>query len=565
VLVALFALWPSVAAPKSVSLSKVITQAHAGQIKSIYLNDPNSSLTATLKTGRVETAGYPLGYGSKLVEQFAPKITFTSTTTPPPNPYGPLFRSLILIGVLIAAMYFLIRRTMPSGKGKIANPLDGGKIPTTRFTDVAGLDEVVEEMTEVVQFLHNPKMFAGAGARMPHGFLLVGPPGTVTTLLARAIAGEAGVPFFALSGSDFLEAYVGIGAVRVRRVFEKARKCGSAIVFIDELDAVGRTRSSGQQNAGTDESDRTLNALLVAMDGFTQSQVIVLGATNRPEVLDSALLRAGRFDRKITFPSPDRVGREKILHLAAAPLHLAPDVDLASIARRTASLTGADLYFLANEAALTAARAGSSETSQSDFEKATEVTFLDRARTSMFVSDEERRVFAWHEAGHAVAACTIEAANKPVRVSIIPHGVAGGVTWMETEDLHLVSKSKALALLTVALAGRAGEMVLVGDDFTSGASGDLKAAGALAKNMVTEWGMSPSGLLFSDEHQFDRDDAAVAAINSLLADALTQAREVIANHATFHKALAEELIDADTVSGERVLELAKIYPPRTAA
>lgn len=550
---------------KEVTLSKVLAQAKSGQVKSIALDDADNQLTVTLKSGATETSGYPIGYGTHLIDTFSPKITFTATPNLPQSLASAMVARLLPIAFLVGCMFLLLRFALPGGRARTKGPLEAGQIPPTRFTDVAGLDEVVEEMTEVVQFLHKPDMFTAIGARMPHGFLLVGPPGTGKTLLARAIAGESGVPFFALSGSDFLDTYVGVGASKVRRVFDQARKAKKAIIFIDELDAVGRNRSSGMQNAATDESDRTLNALLVEMDGFVTSQVIVLAATNRPEVLDSALLRPGRFDRKITFTLPDRAGRQKILDLATAPIKMDATVNLEAVSKRTSSLTGADLYFLANEAALTAGRESATEVAQSHFEKAIEVTFLGRARTSLFVSDEERKITAWHEGAHAVVAHVVEAANNPVSASIIPRGEAGGATWMETDDRHFISKSHANAELAVAMAGRAGEMVLVGDDFTSGAVGDIRAAAGLARNMVTKWGMGPTGLFFSDELGTDRDLDVTKAVNDLLGAALTRAQEVLAANEQLHTALANELLADDTVSGERISELAVQYPPSAKA
>jgi len=333
----------------------------------------------------------------------------------------------------------------------------------------------------------------------------------------------------------------------VREVFAAAKKAGKAIVFIDELDAVGRTRSSGMQNGATEETDRTLNALLVAMDGFEDSSVIVLGATNRPEVLDSALLRSGRFDRKITIGVPDRRGRKRILELVTRDKKLGSDVDLDDLAGRTSTMSGADLAFLANEAALGAARAGRKAVGQEDMLAALEVVAIGRARNSILVSEHERKITAWHEAGHTVASLKLEAADAPVRVSIVPRGGAGGVTWMDADDRHFVSKSRAKADLVVLMAGRAGEMALVGDDFTSGVASDLRVAGRLAKSMVTEWAMSDMGPHWSDGMDMNAEAAVAQEVDRLLSEALATAQQLLADNAALHQKIAEELLREDTL------------------
>jgi cell division protease FtsH len=551
---ALVAVLLSKAAPaKTVSLSVVLRQARAGLIRAISLNDQVDRLTAVLKSGVHEVAGYPYAYASHLVQSF-PSIEFTSSPAATPTILTYVIKEGFIFGCLGLLMLFIMKKMMPSSK-KMTGPLGAGQIPTTRFSDVAGLAEVVEEVAEVVEFLHNPKVFEAAGARIPHGFLLIGPPGTGKTLLARALAGEAGVPFYSLAGSDFLDTFVGVGAAKVRKVFAQARKSEKAIIFIDELDAVARARSSQMQNAGTDESDRTLNALLVELDGFVQSSIIVLAATNRPEVLDPALLRPGRFDRKITFNAPDRSGREQILNLAARPLTLGPDVDLSSIAGRTAGLTGADLHFLTNEAALTAARNNETTVTMTHLEKATEVTFLGRARTSLAVSQKERDIVANHESGHATLAYVLPDAPKPVRVSIIPRGGAGGVTWMESDDNHFVSRNQALAQLTVMMGGRAGEMLVHHANFTSGAESDLRVAIKLAREMVVSWGMGPLGLLYVADSANERDDDVTSSINKLLQEALENAKNLLLEHKSLHTAITQELLKAETVTAARLEEL----------
>jgi len=540
------------AAPiKSAPLSAIVTATSDHRVATLVINDNAQVVIATYKDGSKVESGYPLGFGSKMIEMFSSQkgLTIKSSSVASVS----LLRSLlpVLLNVLFVGLlaFFLLRR-MGNVTGKVPGMSalkNGENVPATRFGDVGGVDEVVDEMTEIVDYLHNPDRYVALGAKVPHGVLLVGPPGTGKTLLAKAVAGEAGVPFFALSGSDFVETFVGVGARRVREVFAAAKKAGKAIVFIDELDAVGRTRSSGMQNGATEETDRTLNALLVAMDGFEDSSVIVLGATNRPEVLDSALLRSGRFDRKIAIGVPDRRGRKRILELVTRDKKLGSDVDLDDLAGRTSTMSGADLAFLANEAALGAARAGRKAVGQEDMLAALEVVAIGRARNSILVSEHERKITAWHEAGHTVASLKLEAADAPVRVSIVPRGGAGGVTWMDADDRHFVSKSRAKADLVVLMAGRAGEMALVGDDFTSGVASDLRVAGRLAKSMVTEWAMSDMGPHWSDGMDMNAEVAVAQEVDRLLSEALAAAQQLLADNSALHQKIAGELLREDTL------------------
>lgn len=540
------------AAPiKSAPLSAIVTATRDHRVATLVINDNAQVVIATYKDGSKVESGYPLGFGSKMIEMFSSQkgLTIKSSSVASVS----LLRSLlpVLLNVLFVGLlaFFLLRR-MGNVTGKVPGMSalkNGENVPATRFGDVGGVDEVVDEMTEIVDYLHNPDRYVALGAKVPHGVLLVGPPGTGKTLLAKAVAGEAGVPFFALSGSDFVETFVGVGARRVREVFAAAKKAGKAIVFIDELDAVGRTRSSGMQNGATEETDRTLNALLVAMDGFEDSSVIVLGATNRPEVLDSALLRSGRFDRKIAIGVPDRRGRKRILELVTRDKKLGSDVDLDDLAGRTSTMSGADLAFLANEAALGAARAGRKAVGQEDMLAALEVVAIGRARNSILVSEHERKITAWHEAGHTVASLKLEAADAPVRVSIVPRGGAGGVTWMDADDRHFVSKSRAKADLVVLMAGRAGEMALVGDDFTSGVASDLRVAGRLAKSMVTEWAMSDMGPHWSDGMDMNAEVAVAQEVDRLLSEALAAAQQLLADNSALHQKIAGELLREDTL------------------
>jgi cell division protease FtsH len=377
-----------------------------------------------------------------------------------------------------------------------------GDLPQVTFEDVAGADEAKGELQEVVDFLRRPEKYYKLGARIPRGVLLVGPPGTGKTLLARAVAGEAGVPFFSLSASEFVEMFVGVGASRVRDLFEQSKATAPGIIFIDELDAVGRRRGAGL-GAVNDEREQTLNQLLVEMDGFDEHhQLIVLAATNRPDVLDPALLRPGRFDRQVTVGLPDRQGRQGILLIHTRQIHLASDVNLASIARTTTGFTGADLANLCNEAALIAAREMHEMVKMVDFEEALDRILLGDAR-AILLNDHERRTVAYHEAGHALVAWLTPFADPVHKVTIIPHGMALGVTeQMPSDDTYNYSRSYLEARLAVMLGGRAAEEVAL-DDITTGAENDLLEATRLARRMITRWGMGSLGLmaLSADEEQ----------------------------------------------------------------
>jgi len=405
--------------------------------------------------------------------------------------------------ILMVIFWFVFLRQMQLGGNKAltfgkskARMVSSDRNRVT-FDDVAGMDEVEEEVTEIIEFLKNPRKFEALGGKIPKGVLLMGPPGTGKTLLAKAIAGEAGVPFFSISGSEFVELFVGVGASRVRDMFEQAKKNSPCIIFIDEIDAVGRHRGVGISGGGHEEREQTLNQLLVEMDGFESNQgVIIIAATNRPDVLDPALLRPGRFDRRIVIPRPDLRGREEILKVHLKNIKVSPNVEISLIARGTPGFSGADLANLTNEAALRAARQNKSEVDIEDFDYAKDKVLLGMERKSMILSEEDKKVVAYHEAGHAVVALNLEEADPVHKISIVPRGMALGVTQqLPLDDKYNYSKGYLEAELAVLLGGRAAEEILL-NNITTGAGNDLERATEIARNMVTVWGMSQKiGLL----------------------------------------------------------------------
>jgi cell division protease FtsH len=404
--------------------------------------------------------------------------------------------TIVLPMVFVIVMFYLFMRQLQAGGGKAmsfgksrARLLSESQNKIT-FADVAGIDEAKDEVEEIIAFLKDPKKFQRLGGRIPKGVLMMGPPGTGKTLLARAIAGEAGVPFFSISGSDFVEMFVGVGASRVRDLFEQGKKHAPCIIFIDEIDAVGRHRGAGL-GGGHDEREQTLNQLLVEMDGFESNEgVIIIAATNRPDVLDPAILRPGRFDRRITVPRPDIRGREGILAVHTKKVPLSGDVQLGIIAAGTPGFVGADLENLVNEAALLAARQDKEAVTMEDFELAKDKVLMGTERRSMVMSAEERRTAAWHESGHTIVGKLVAGNDAVHKVSIIPRGAALGVTmFLPVEDRHLMTKSQTLARIAMALGGRVAEEVVFGE-ITTGASDDIKRATRLARAMVCELGMT---------------------------------------------------------------------------
>ncbi|MCB9945160.1 MAG: ATP-dependent metallopeptidase FtsH/Yme1/Tma family protein [Geminicoccaceae bacterium] len=485
------------------------------------------------------------------------------------------FPMLLLIGVWIFFM-----RQMQSGGGKAMGfgksraRLLTEKHGRVTFSDVAGIDEAKEELQEIVEFLKNPQKFQQVGGRIPKGCLLVGPPGTGKTLLARAIAGEANVPFFTISGSDFVEMFVGVGASRVRDMFEQAKKHAPCIVFIDEIDAVGRHRGAGL-GGGNDEREQTLNQLLVEMDGFEANEgVILIAATNRPDVLDPALLRPGRFDRQVVVPNPDVLGREKILNVHVKKIRVGPDVDTRVIARGTPGFSGADLANIVNEAALLAARRGKRVVTMVDFEAAKDKVLMGAERRSMVMSDEEKRLTAYHEGGHAVAAFFTKGAMPIHKATIIPRGRALGlVQFLPEGDRHSQTRQEMEAQITVAMGGRVAEELIFGHDrVTSGAYGDIKQATQIARGMVTQLGMSeklgPVGygenqqevfLGHSVTQQKNVSEATAqlidAEVRRIIEEGHEKARNLITEKLDVLHELATALLEHETLTGEEVASI----------
>jgi len=472
------------------------TQVEAGQVKDVKIVNGNNvyQITGTYKDGNKFALDAPVE--PDLAKDLYAKGVVVTTEAPRQAPWwAGLFGTFLPILLLVGLIFFMMQQTqgggsrvMQFGKSRARMHTDDKKKVT--FADVAGADEVKEELEEIVEFLRNPKKFTEIGARIPKGVLLYGPPGTGKTLVARAVAGEADVPFFSISGSDFVEMFVGVGASRVRDLFEQAKKNAPCIVFIDEIDAVGRQRGAGL-GGGHDEREQTLNQLLVEMDGFEANEgIIIIAATNRPDILDPALLRPGRFDRQITMDVPDIVGREEILKVHVRNKQMAPDVDLNVLARRTPGFTGADLANLVNEAALLSARRGQKKVTMDALEESVERVIAGPEKKSRVISDYEKRLVSYHEAGHALVGHLLPHTDPLHKVSIIPRGRAGGYTLLlPREDRRYMTKSQILDQVTMLLAGRVAEDLVLGE-ISTGAQNDLERATMLVRKIITEFGMS---------------------------------------------------------------------------
>ena len=486
--------------------------------------------------------------------------------------------TLLLWGLplgLIVGIWFFFMRTMTAGGrsadlgDSTATLLEDDAAERVTFDDVAGLEEPKEEVAEVVEFLKRPEKFTRLGGALPTGVLLVGPPGTGKTLMAKAVAGEAGVPFFSISGSDFMEMFVGVGARRVRDLFEQAKQKAPCIIFIDEMDAVGRTRGRGQVGGGTDERDNTLNQLLVEMDGFDSDEgVVIMGATNRPDVLDSALLRPGRFDRQIAIPKPDRRERTEIFRVHVADLRLDETVDLEGLARRTPGFAGAEIENVCNEAALLAARDGKAAVQQDDFERAVERVVAGLEKNNKLISPEEREIIAHHESGHAVVGWFLEHTDPVVKVSIVPRGLSAlGHAQHLPEERDLYSREALLDRMTMALGGRAAEEIVYGD-VTTGAQDDLERVTKMAYAMVVDYGMSDRLGPLSYDRSRDQDtpllgnpysDATAQAIDeevrALVDEARSRAKTLLRKKRALLDDLAAALLDREVLDSNALATL----------
>ncbi|HEY4301260.1 MAG TPA: ATP-dependent zinc metalloprotease FtsH [Candidatus Didemnitutus sp.] len=537
-----------------------------GETKDAILHNDTGTTKSFVATGRLTDANYMALQKSQVFTE-KPATTVVSSI---------LYNTLPVV-LILGFLYFLfVRQLRQAGKGALSFGKSRAKLLTREkdritFADVAGCDEAKEEVSEIVEFLRDPKKFQKIGGRIPKGILMVGPPGTGKTLLAKAIAGEADVPFFSISGSDFVEMFVGVGASRVRDMFEQGRKNAPCLIFIDEIDAVGRQRGAGL-GGGNDEREQTLNSLLVEMDGFdTQEGVIIIAATNRPDVLDSALLRPGRFDRQVYIDLPDINGREQILRVHARKITLSDNVDLAIIARGTPGLSGAELANLLNEAALLAARRNKKKVDMSDIDDARDKVLWGRERRRV-MDDAEKRLVAWHEAGHAVVQAVLDDGTVPVhKVTIIPRGQSlGSTTYLPTKDILTRPKKRLLSEICMAMGGRIAEEMVTGD-FSNGAYGDLKQATRIARAMVCDYGMSDLGPVALGENQdtvfLGRDitrsqhvseDTARRvdhAISGILESQYKRAQQIIGEHRSALDKVAEALLEHETIEGRHVLEI----------
>ncbi len=532
------------------------------------------------------TVVLPPGGSADILKRFEANGVNIQAQSTQPSPWMQLLGALLPFILLGALWFFFMRQAMNgAGRGAMGFGKSKAKLLTenkTRvtFEDVAGVDEAKEELQEIVEFLKEPSKFQKLGGKIPKGALLVGPPGTGKTLLARAVAGEAGVPFFSISGSDFVEMFVGVGASRVRDMFEQAKKNAPCIIFIDEIDAVGRHRGAGL-GGGNDEREQTLNQLLVEMDGFEANEgIILVAATNRPDVLDPALLRPGRFDRQVTVPNPDVTGREKIIRVHMRHVPLAADVDVRTIARGTPGFSGADLANLVNEAALMAARRNKRMVSHHDFEMAKDKVMMGAERKSMAMTEDEKKLTAYHEGGHAILALSVPSTDPVHKATIIPRGRALGMVMQLPEgDRYSMRYQQMTSRLTILMGGRVAEEIIFGrDNITSGASSDIEQATRLAKMMVTKWGYSDAlGLVAYGDNQDEvflgmsmgrtqtvSDETAKtidSEVKRLVHGGYEEAKRILEERREDLETLAKALLEYETLSGDEIIKVLQGIPP----
>jgi cell division protease FtsH len=580
VLVAMFVLprfWPSETGDK-LTYTEFIALVEAGDVKSVVVNNTNNRITGELDSGEefTTTGGGQRGLSEADEELLRQQGVDLDFITPQTSWFWSWAGLLLPVLLLIGFFVWMQRRAM----GQAGSIMSVGKSraktfnpdkPSTTFADIAGYDGVKQEITEVVDFLRMPERFREIGARVPKGMLLVGPPGTGKTLFARAVAGEAGVGFLSVTGSDFMEMFVGVGASRVRDLFQQARKMGRAIIFIDEIDSIGRKRGAGL-GGGHDEREQTLNQMLAEMDGFETSEgIVILAATNRPDILDPALLRPGRFDRQIVVPLPEAEERLAILKVHSRDKRMGADVDLDVMAKATPGMSGADLANLVNEAALFAVRRNSQVVERIDFENARDRVVMGARRESLVLTGEEKRATAIHEGGHAILTVVLPNADPLHKVTILPRGMALGVTWSLPEERHTYSKDFFEDVICRAMGGRVAEKIVFGH-LNSGAANDLEQATGIARRMVREWGMSErvgpmawhsqqqvflgedlmtSGREYSDETARLMDEE----ISRILIEQEQRAHELLTKHRRALDLVAEALLEKETIDGSEVAAL----------
>ncbi|OYX59125.1 MAG: cell division protein FtsH [Brevundimonas subvibrioides] len=562
--------------PDPITYSELVTAVEGRQIKDVSVRGDQVTGTYRNDTRFVTTTPYP---NEGLVEAIRASGAEVDVKTTRQSWWQGLLIGLLPILLLVGVWIFFMRQMQGGARGAMGFGKSKAKLLTEHkgrktFDDVAGVDEAKEELQEVVDFLKDPAKFQKLGGKIPKGALLVGPPGTGKTLLARAVAGEAGVPFFSISGSDFVEMFVGVGASRVRDMFEQAKKNAPCIIFIDEIDAVGRHRGAGL-GGGNDEREQTLNQLLVEMDGFEANEgIILIAATNRPDVLDPALLRPGRFDRQVVVPNPDVAGRERILRVHMKDVPLAADVNTKTIARGTPGFSGADLANLVNEAALMAARKDRRMVTQRDFEDAKDKVMMGAERKSMAMNEEERRLTAYHEGGHALVAMSVKMADPVHKATIVPRGQALGMVMQLPEgDRYSMKYQQMIDRIAILAGGRVAEEIIFGkDNITSGASSDIQQATKLARRMVTQWGFSDvlGTVAYGENEQevflghsvarsqnISEETARTidAEVRKLVTSGWDEARQILTDRAADLETLAQALLEYETLSGEEIKDL----------
>jgi cell division protease FtsH len=569
-------LWPSDKG-EQLSFTEFRSQVVAGEVDKVVVNNETGAISGELKNGEKFTSNAgPDGFSEKDDQLLADNNVSIEYRTPQSNWLLSIAGLLLPVLLIIAFFVWLQRRA----QGQMGNVMSIGRSrakayttdkPSTTFSDIAGYEGVKQEITEVVDFLRMPERFREIGARVPKGILLVGPPGTGKTLFARAVAGEAGVGFLSVTGSDFMEMFVGVGASRVRDLFQQARRMGRAIIFIDEIDSIGRKRGAGL-GGGHDEREQTLNQMLAEMDGFETSEgIVIMAATNRPDILDPALLRPGRFDRQIVVPLPEFEERLAILKVHSRDKRMGPDVDLEVMAKATPGMSGADLANLVNEAALVAVRRGSKQIERIDFENARDRVVLGARRESLVLTAEEKRATAYHEGGHAVLATVLPSSDPLHKVTILPRGMALGVTWSLPQERHTYSQEYFLDTICKAMGGRVAEKIVFGH-LNSGAANDLEQATNIARRMVREWGMSErvGPMAWSGQQQVflgedlmtsgrEYSDDTAKMLDEEIARILTEQEErataLLSRHRRGLELVAEELLEHETIDGPTVAKL----------